>query len=43
MTLGIAQGGLLTLTTEDAFYMQTAMRMTEKKKPKQTQQVPEAA
>ena len=26
VTLGIAQGGLLTMATEDAFYMQTAMR-----------------
>lgn len=25
-TLGIAQGGILTLTSEDAFFMQTAMR-----------------
>lgn len=25
-TLGVAQGGMLTLSTEDAFYMQTAMR-----------------
>lgn len=26
VTLGIAQGGMLTLSTNDAFYMQTAMR-----------------
>ena len=26
VTLGIAQGGMLTLSTEDAFYMQTAVR-----------------
>ena len=31
VTLGIAQTGMLTLSTEDAFYMQTQLRMTASK------------
>lgn len=31
VTLGIAQTGMLTLSTEDAFYMQTQLRMTAPK------------
>jgi len=31
ITLGIAQTGMLTLSTEDAFYMQTQLRMTASK------------
>lgn len=37
LTLGIAQNGMLTLSAQDAFYMQNAMRPSavkaEKKKP----------
>ena len=31
VTLGIAQTGMLTLSTEDAFYMQTQLRITASK------------
>lgn len=31
VTLGIAQGGMLTLSTENAYYLQTGVRTTEKK------------
>lgn len=33
VTLGIAQGGMLTLATQDAYYLQNAMRTETQKKP----------
>lgn len=33
VTLGVAQGGILTLSTQDAFYMQTSMRGAAEMKP----------
>lgn len=33
VTLGIAQGGMLTLATQDAYYLQNAMRAETQKKP----------
>jgi DNA polymerase III sliding clamp (beta) subunit (PCNA family) len=43
ITLGIALGGLLTLTTEDALYMQAPMRMADWKKPAKAKQASKAA
>lgn len=36
VTLGIAQGGMLTLATQDAYYLQNAMRPETQKKPQKT-------
>ena len=36
VTLGIASGGMLTLSTQDAYYMQSAMRAPTEKKKEET-------
>ena len=43
LTLGMAQGGMLTVKTENVFYMQTPMRTAAKKKNDSGKQLPKAA
>ena len=38
VTLGIAQGGMLTLATQDAYYLQNAMRPEAQKKTQKAAQ-----
>ena len=40
--LGIAGGGMLTLSTQDAFYMQSAMRAPTEKKTEKPARAPAA-
>lgn len=42
VTLGIAGGGMLTLSTQDAFYMQSAMRAPTEKKTEKPARAPAA-
>lgn len=42
VTLGIAGGGMLTLSTQDAFYMQSAMRTPTEKKTEKPARAPAA-
>ena len=42
VTLGIASGGMLTLSTQDAYYMQSAMRAPTEKKAEKTARAPAA-
>lgn len=42
VTLGIASGGMLTLSTQDAYYMQSAMRAPAEKKAEKAARAPAA-
>ena len=42
VTLGIASGGMLTLSTQDAYYMQSAMRAPTEKKAEKAARAPAA-
>ncbi len=42
VTLGIASGGMLTLSTQDAYYMQSAMRAPAEKKTEKAARAPAA-